>query len=106
MAGLYGLTRNFYSYISDAGVNFQVGITDNDAAAGGFGSPIAPNSAFIYPRGWKMRIQYGISTGNGRTKTPVADPTSAQWVTPTTFTKHAIVFTAEGCRGERRTYKS
>lgn len=106
MATLYGLSRNFYAYISDNGTTYQVAVTDNDAAAGGFGSPVAYGSLPVYPRGWKMRKQYGISSGNGRTKTPVADPASAQWTAPSTFLKHGATFAAEGSIGEKRTAKS
>lgn len=106
MATLYGLSRDFYAYISDDGTTYQVAITNDDAVAGGFGTSITPNSLSGYPRGWRMRKQYGQSVSNGRTKTPVADRTSSQWTAPSTFTKHSITFIAEGSIGERRTTKS
>lgn len=103
---LYGLTRNFYAYISDDGNTYQVAITDDDASAGGFTSPVAPGTNPVYPRGWRMRKMYGLSSGGIRTKTPVASPFSTQWTAPTTFPKKGVTFNAEGAIGERRTTKS
>ena len=105
MPGLYGLSRSFYAYKSDNGTQYQVALTNDDAAAGGFGSAIAYGSKPVFPRGWKMRIQYG-SNMDVRTKTPVADPASSQWTAPSTFSKNSVTFSAEGCIGEKRTAKS
>jgi len=98
---LYGLTRNFYPYTSDNGNLYQVALTTDDAAAGGFGDPEPAGTNPTFPRGWKMRIQYGVN-GATRTKTPVATPALEQWTAPTTFTKKAVVFQTQGCRGEQR----
>ena len=106
MATLYGLNRNFYAYISDNGTTYQVALTADDAVAGGFGSAVAYGINPVFPRGLKMRIQYGINATYGRTKTPVANVGSAQWTAPSTFTKKSQTFTAEGCIGEKRTAKS
>ena len=106
MATLYGLNRNFYAYTGDDTTVYQVALTADDASAGGFGSPVAYGVNPVFPRGWKMRIQYGINATYGRTKTPVADASSTQWTAPSTFTKHSQSFNAEGCIGEKRTAKS
>jgi len=106
MATLYGLNRNFYAYISDNGTTYQVALTADDAVAGGFGSPVAYAANPVYPRGWKMRIQYGVNGTYGRTKTPVSSPSGSQWTAPSTFSKHGQTFAAEGCIGEKRTAKS
>lgn len=102
---LYGLDRKFFGYTSDNGTVYQVAITTDDASAGGFGSAIDYGSLPVFPRGWKMRIQYGVNGAN-RTKTPVSSPGATQWVAPSTFSKHSVVFNAEGCIGEKRTAKS
>lgn len=102
---LYGLTRNFYAYTSDNTTQYQVALTDDDAVAGGFGDAVPYGTFPVFPRGWKMRLQYG-KFGTIRTKTPVADPTSTQWTAPSAFTKKTVVFTAEGSIGEKRTAKS
>jgi hypothetical protein len=106
MPGLYGLTRDFYAYISDDTNTYVVALTDNDAVSGGFGDAVAANAYPGYPRGWKMRIQYGVSGDGIRTKIPVSDPTSAIWTSPSEFTKNAIEFVAEGSRGEKRFTRS
>lgn len=102
---LYGLTRHFYQYLSDDGDVYQVALTDDDAAAGTFGSPVAANTNPPLPRGWKMRIMYGVN-GTSRTKTPMASPAQSDWVTPSAFTKKAVVFAAQGARGECRFNKT
>lgn len=103
---LYGLTRHFYAYVSDDGNTYQVALTDDDAFAGSFGGSVPAGTNPVFPRGWRMRKQYGISSGGVRTKVPVSTPTVTQWITPSTFTKKSVVFTAEGSIGERRTTKS
>jgi hypothetical protein len=107
--GLYGLARHFYAYVSDDTTTYQVALTDDDAVAGGFGTAISYGSLPVFPRGWKMRLQYGVGTVGGnpvRTKTPVASPVATQWTAPSTFSKKSVTFTAEGCIGEKRTAKS
>jgi hypothetical protein len=102
---LYGLTRGFYAYVSDDGNTYNVAITADDADAGDFGDPVAAHAHPTYPRGWKMRIQYGVN-GTTRTKWPVSSVTSDSWTTPVVTTKHAVAFTPEGTRGEQRYTRS
>ena len=106
MAGLYGLGRNFYAYFSDTGTTYQVAITNDDAAAGDFGSPVTPGTYPSLPRGWRMRIQYGVSSTGIRTKIPVASYASTGWVEPAPFTKNSVTFNPEGSRGEQRYTRS
>jgi len=106
MSTLYGLSRNFYAYTSDDGTDYQVALTVDDAAAGGFGSSVNPGVNPGFPRGWRMRIQYGTNATYGRTKTPVKDPASTQWTAPSSFSKHSQTFVAEGCIGEKRINRS
>jgi hypothetical protein len=106
MATLYGLGRGFYAYVSDDGNTYQVAITANDASTGGFGAAVAYGSLPVYPRGWKMRVQYGLSSGGIRTKWPVAT-TGTQWASPVNTTaKNGIAFVPQGSVGEKRTAKS
>lgn len=106
MATLYGLGRNFYAYLSDDGNTYQVAITNDDATAGGFATAVVPGLYPPLPRGWRMRILYGVNGSVGRTKIPVASASLSQWTTPASFTKHSQTFEPEGARGEHRFTRS
>jgi hypothetical protein len=104
---LYGLNRGFYAYASDNGTTYQVAITADDASAGSFGAAVAYGANPVYPRGWKMRHCYGISSGGVRTKIPLNSLANTIYAgSATTFTKHSVSFTVEGIIGEKRTAKS
>ena len=106
MAGLYGLSRSFYAYLSDNGTTYQVALTNDDAASGGFSTSVSPGFYPVFPRGWVMRKLYGIASSGVRTKIPVASASGSTWTSPVTFTKNSIPFIAMGAIGERRINRS
>jgi hypothetical protein len=106
MAGLYGLGRAFYAYTSDDTNVYEVALTNDDAAAGGFGSAVPQGTNPVYPRGWRMRKCYGVTDAGVRTKTPLNANTNTNYTAGGTFTKKDTEFTVEGIIGEKRTARA
>lgn len=103
---LQNLIRNFYEYVADDGVSYQVATTEQNAAVNG-ATPITPGSLPSFPRGWKMRHLYGFDPlDNARTKVPIFHAASTLWQGSTvTFTKNGAGYSVEGKIGEVRSQK-
>jgi len=99
-----GLARAWGAYVSDDGNTYNVGVSvDNESAGGLSASTAGANPA--YPRGFVMRHVYGVASDGTRTKVPCGEPSTALYVSGTSFSKGGKTFTVEGRIGEKRSYK-
>jgi hypothetical protein len=98
--------RDFYGYVSDNGVTYQVGLSTGNASAGSFGAPIAEGSAPGFPVGWRMRHVNGRNIGLGKnTVIPIASNTDTFYTAGGAVSKDGTVFSIGGRIGERMTSK-
>src|ERR1700674_4023373 len=96
------LVRDFYPYISDDGITYNIATTQANGNAQS-ATPVLPkaNPKYPYAKGGARHV-YGVN-GTNRTKCPIFDPSDAIFVgSATTFTKNGVTFTVEGIVGERR----
>lgn len=96
-------SMGFYLYTSDDTNNYTVGLKQEVALRGGFGTSTA--GIINYPRGWVMRHFYGASSANGRCKVPAGVPGLSLFVSGGTFTLNTISYIVEGRIGEKRRAK-
>lgn len=98
------LARGYFAYKSDNGQTYQLATSIGNGSTAQGASPLAPGVNPAFPRGWKPRIVYGLSTdGTTRTKVPILDPGDGLWTGATvSFSKDGLTFIVEGKRGEDR----
>ena len=105
-------TMGIYNYSTDAGDVKTIGLSDQNAAPGGFGS--APGgSAINFPKAWRTRHVWGFNengtNGNSRHKLPVATRSTGLFVNGTSFAIAYLIGSANflvfGRIGEKRPYR-
>lgn len=100
---VYGLTRQFYDYISDDGFTYTLSMSADSGVAQGASPTTAPGAS--PPRGYKVRHIYGVAADGTRTKIPILDKSNPLWATTNTFDKHLVTFAVEGRKGENRIFR-
>jgi hypothetical protein len=94
--------NNFFTYNSDNGQTYTVGLSALVAAVSNF--QLATSLLINYPRGWKMRRVYGrTADGLFHASVPVSSISDGLWTGSTTsFLLHGTTYYAQGRIGEKR----
>jgi len=101
-----GQAFKYYAYHSDGGFDGLVRLSTDDAAAGGFGSPVKPGT--LPPWGYgraRMRHVEGVDAGGRKTTLPLASNSDSLYVSGGSFTLQGRTYDVVGQIGETRSPK-
>ena len=96
----------FYPYHSDDSNTYVEKLSENVAAAGGFGAAVDPNSGPGWLYGAKsMRHVYGLDPAGNRTRLPISEATNTLYTSGGAFTLNGRTYAVEGMIGEKRSLR-